>query len=191
MKSFIEPGDWYLVRIDGWPLFSKQKPVHWHEGEGNNTRVFWCFCCHCCDYTCVSVLIALKWHDCVSTHQVTLQVCALQVLWPGTNSCHWTWWVLLAPNPGQPREREPYQVAVLPALAGSSLHSDYHQWQYSSTPNLSHLRCPHLKLTCNLWRGAWVILVGGRMPRNKDRWCTQQKILCLITITLYLKITQD
>ena len=79
-----------IFSLDGWPLFSKQKPIHWQEGVVNNTLVFWCFGCHCCGYACcISVSIALKWYDCVSTHQVTLQVWTLQVLWPGSNSYCW------------------------------------------------------------------------------------------------------
>lgn len=83
MKSSIEPGDWHLVQIDGWPLFSKQKPIHGRDGEGNNTLVFLVCCCQCCGYTCcVSVLIALTWYDCVSTHRLTWQFRTLQGLWP-------------------------------------------------------------------------------------------------------------
>lgn len=149
LKSLIEPWDWYLVRIDGWPLFSKQKPIHWWEKEGNNTLVFlvfllsllWlCLLCFSLDS------FEMVWL-CLYSSSDFIDRC-LRVLWPGTNSHHRTWWNLLACNPGWPnfseglqgpsrmechwpkelgpdqasrRERgNPHGVA----LAGSSLHSD-------------------------------------------------------------------
>lgn len=201
MKSLIKPGDWYRVQTDGWPLFSKEKLIYswtWQGGKqhfsvvGVLLSMLWLHLCFSLDSSEMVWLCLHSPTDFIGPDSSR----------PVANPCHRTGWSLLARNPERPSfpeclrdpvkwmtrtqrawsrpgqqegEREPHQVAVLLALAGSSLHSDYHQWQHSSAPSLLRLRCPHLKPTSNLWRDVWGIPASRRMQRNKDRWCKRRK----------------